>query len=224
MRKRLSTFKKFDNLNNVFSARRDELRCTAIRLQTGGLCLFSPVQGLCEEAISSLASLGDVEFLLAPNHYHTKGLKEYAQAFPKAYVCAPVQAHARLEKITSLRFEDLTGLQAELLPSMGIVAPLGLKTGEIWITANNRHHKAWIVVDAFAGPKGKQEDLASAPEILGSFPRMGIANRTLYLDWLEQKIQTDNPTMIVPCHGSVLHNSRMEKCLRGLLRAELAGS
>jgi len=119
--KQLSEFKKIAGLKDVFATENGVLRCSAVRLKTGGLCLFSPVLGLSDHASASLAGLGEVEFLLAPNFYHNKGLKEYQQAFPKASLCAPSQAHSRLKKITGFQFADLEALQAVLPDNMHLV-------------------------------------------------------------------------------------------------------
>jgi len=219
--KLLSSFKKIDGLNNLFAAERGALRCSAVRLTTGGLCLFSPVLGLGDEAISSLAALGDVEFLLAPNHYHNKALKEYQQAFPKASICAPREAQSRLEKVTGLKFTGLTSLQTSLPENMHLIVTQGLKTGEVWLRIVDTPHTAWLVVDAFSGPKGKQLNVASEPEMLGTFPKFGVADRIRYLEWVEEQIKVDTPTMIVPCHGGIICNSKMSKSLRHLLQSNL---
>ena len=75
MSKLPSAFAALDDFSGLYRAERGSLRCTAIRLRSGGLLLlFSPVQGLGDTAIASLAALGEVEVLFAPNHYHNKRL------------------------------------------------------------------------------------------------------------------------------------------------------
>jgi len=83
------------------------LSCTAIRLASGGLCLYSPVQGLGPIARDSLDSIGEVTHLLAPNHYHNKGLREFRSLFPAAALCCTAAAMPRLAKQTDLSFVDL---------------------------------------------------------------------------------------------------------------------
>ena len=89
MSKFLSAFAALDDFSGLYCAERGSLRCTAIRLRSGGLCLFSPVQGLGDTAIASLAALGEVEVLFAPNHYHNKGLREYAEFFRSRWSALP---------------------------------------------------------------------------------------------------------------------------------------
>ena len=221
MSKSLSVFEKIDGPHEIFTARKGDLRCSAIRLETGGLVLFSPVQGLGEEAIASLQELGQVEYLLAPNHYHNKGLQEYQEAFPAACLCAPAGAMACLEQKTGLVFEGLERLTHLLSRGVSVLEPSGLKTGEIWISVDNRKHRTWFVVDAFSGPKGQKGAVADTPEVLGTFPRMGVADRTLYREWAEKQLAADNPELLVPCHGAVVRSAELTNRLRTLLRSKL---
>ncbi|MEO1160378.1 MAG: hypothetical protein AAFW74_07950, partial [Pseudomonadota bacterium] len=115
-RAELGAFVPLREIDGVYIARKAGLRCSALVLTGGDVCLFSPVQGLGAEAISSLAEIGPVTHLLAPNHYHNKGLAEYLSAFPDACLCAPEAAMPRLKKVTGLAFDiaaqpDFTGLE-----------------------------------------------------------------------------------------------------------------
>ena len=96
MAARLSKFEPVADVNGLFTATKGDLRCTAIVLKSGGLCLFSPVAGLNDQAKASLADLGPVEFLFAPNHYHNKGLAEYQAAYPTAKTIASDAGRPRL--------------------------------------------------------------------------------------------------------------------------------
>jgi len=221
MAKSLSEFKKINGLDGIYTAENGNLRCNAIKLESGGLCLFSPVMGLGEEAIASLAKLGKVEFLVAPNHYHNKGLMEYCEAFPKASLCASPEAHKRLEKITGLQFFDLNALVSILPHNIQLVFPRGLKTGEVWINATSDQSRAWLVVDAFSGPKGNPGNIAREPEMLGTFPKFGVGDKEIYLTWVERQIQEAKPTMIVPCHGNIVCSSQLAKSLQLLIQNKL---
>lgn len=221
MAKLLSRFEALDGLEGVYTATRDNLRCTALRLTSGGLCLFSPVRGLGDSAIASLRDLGEVEILLAPNHWHNLGLQEYARAFPDASLCASPRASVRLASVTQLRFEDLARLQPLLPQSVRLVPPAGLKTGEVWLSIAGAERHAWVVVDAFCGPAGKTRDVGHEPGILGTFPKFGIGDRTVYLDWLERQIEADKPTVLVPCHGAVVEGGQLPGKLRRLVAANL---
>ena len=106
----LSAFRPIRGLENVFVAERANLRCSAIRLSDGGLCLFSPVNGLGDEALASLSKVGEVRALLAPNHYHNNGLAQYHRQFPGARLCSSETARPRLQMVTGLRFETLENI------------------------------------------------------------------------------------------------------------------
>ncbi|MEP3278016.1 MAG: hypothetical protein ABJN26_01465 [Stappiaceae bacterium] len=204
MAKGLSAFRSVEDLDNVFVAEKGGLRCSAIRLKTGNICLFSPVQGLGDTARESLAALGPVTQVLAPNHYHNKGLIEYSEAFPEATLCAPERATPRLEKQTGLSFEPLDNVKTELPDTVQIIEPRGLKTGEIWLRAQSEDQLAWLVVDAFCGSKGSMTGVSDTPGMLGTFPSFGIADKPVYKSWVEKQIEADQPTSIIPCHGQMV--------------------
>jgi hypothetical protein len=218
MSKLLSAFAALDDFSGLYCAERGPLRCTAIRLRTGGLCLFSPVQGLGDTAIASLAALGEVEALLAPNHYHNKGLREYADAFPKSLICASDGAAPRLQRVTRMRFASLDKLRPLLPRTTKLVSPAGLKTGEVWASIRGTRARAWVVVDAFCG-----NDYAGAtePSLLATFPRFGVADRAIYVAWLERQIERDKPTVVVPCHGALVRSRRLAASIRHLVASKL---
>lgn len=58
-------------------------RMTVVRQPSGGLWLHSPI-ALSPELRDDVASLGNVEHIVAPNLYHHVYAGEWAQAFPKA--------------------------------------------------------------------------------------------------------------------------------------------
>ena len=108
MSKALSAFTPIPHQSHIWSSQKGSLRCTALKLSDESLCLYSPVLGLNDEAYDSLAALGKVSFLLAPNHYHNKGLAEYAEAFPDAKLICSEHAKPRLEKQTRMTFGPLS--------------------------------------------------------------------------------------------------------------------
>lgn len=209
----LSDFDAIPGMEGYFSATNGRLRCTAVSLKSGGICLHSPVADLGHAARSSLDKLGKVEFLLAPNHYHNKGLGEYAGIFPNARVVAPPASQPRLEKITGLAFEDLDTLRPELPDGTRFVSPAGLKNGEVWIVTV----QGWIVVDAFAGPSGGD----SSPRLLGTFPKYGIGDSIEYSDWVKGFILSNPPHILVPCHGDIIRNPDLPARLKALVERHL---
>ena len=218
MAQSLSVFVPVTGLPNIWCARRGGARCTAVKLKGGGLMLFSPVQGLTASVQEQLAALGSVRFLLAPNHYHNKALLEYSKAFPDAAVVAPLDAQPRLARVTGLAFDDLSALTSVLPPSVKLLFPPGLKTGECWLRIKAKDTMAWVVVDAFCtrtAPAGASK--ASAPELLGTFPKMGVADKSVYGEWVQKQVAKDQPTIILPCHGLEIRAVSLPKKLNALI-------
>jgi len=201
----LNLFVTLAEVAGVWVATKVNLRCTAIALQDGGICLFSPVAGLNAEAKASVAAIGRVTHLFAPNHYHNAGLAEYSSAFPKAKLCASRAAAPRLQALTKLEFHDLADLADALPAHFSLLEPQGLKTGEVWIRARGRSGLVgWFVVDALAGPKmsaGKSR--FDRVELLKTFPRFGVRDKTVYREWFAQALANDQPRLVIPCHGGI---------------------
>lgn len=217
MSKDLSAFVPIPNYPGIWSAQKGTLRCTALRLRDGSLCIYSPVLGLGEEAKASLAALGEVAYVHAPNHYHHKGLKEYADAFPKAKIVCSDNARPRLEKQTGLTFEALEQLETLLPDGCNFAEPAGLKTGEVWLVAMAKQERLWIVCDSFAGTKGKVGHVGRTVEMLGTFPTYGIKDKVAYAAWLRDRSAADEPTMIIPCHGSLVRSEHLATDVVSLL-------
>ena len=218
MAKGLSEFEPVEGVPGISCARKGTLRCSAVSLKMGGVCLFSPVQGLGDAAHASLGGLGAVRFLLAPNHYHNKATAEYAAAFPDAELAAPEAAIPRLEKVTGHTFHRLDRLSAALPATITVLQPEGLKTGEIWLRVEGKGSMTWIVVDAFCTTKGNAKvTVTEAPELLGTFPKFGVADAGVYRSWVEQQLATDKPDTVIPCHGAIIRSAELPEKLRRLM-------
>jgi hypothetical protein len=209
MSKFISAFQNVDGIKDVYTTNRNTLRCTAFRLSSGGLCLYSPVAGLGAEARDSLRRLGEVIALLAPNHYHNKGLGEYADAFPSAKLLCTAAAKPRLEKVANLEFDGLNVIRDDIPKHIKLLEPNGLKTGEIWIRVRTTKHRVLIVTDAFCGPDRPMDKYAERPSLLGTFPRYGVGDKNAYCAWLEKQISKERPTILIPCHGAMVRNPKL---------------
>lgn len=204
MSKDLSAFSRVDMHPSLWTAQKGNLRCTALKLRDGSLCLYSPVSGLSDRARKSLDEIGDVRFLLAPNHYHNKGLVEYAQTFPQASLVCSSRAEPRLKKQTGLSLSELDVLAPMLPDACSILEPDGLKTGETWWELVHSDQRIWVVTDAFAGPSGPVGLVSDAISLLGTFPKFGIDDKENYSAWVSSRIADRPPSAIIPCHGALL--------------------
>ncbi|MEP5154894.1 hypothetical protein [Planktotalea sp.] len=207
--KDLSAFTPVAGFEGIYTAQKGNLRCTAVKLATGGVCLYSPVLGLGPVAMESLGKIGKVTHLLAPNHYHHKGLGEFHTAFPEAILCCSAAAKPRLEKQTSLSFTSLEEVPLPLAGGWDVLEPKGLKTGEIWMQSSTTDSTLWIVTDAFCGAKAPIGAVVEHPELLGTFPKFGVKDRAEYLAWLTQTLQNKAPTTIAPCHGALVSGANV---------------
>lgn len=215
-------FQKVHDFATIYTASNGTLRCFAFVLKDGGICLFSPVAGLGDAARESLAELGPLKVLLAPNHYHNKGLAEYVEAFPDAMLCAPEAAIPRLKKITGLPLAAADRLAPLLADDMEILEPVGLKTGEVWMRIGNGTLTGWLVVDAFSGPKPDASGLPTAkPQMLKTFPNFGVSDKVAYTNWVKARIRADQPQCLGPCHGAIVQAPDLPEKLQALIAGML---
>jgi hypothetical protein len=204
MSSKLGSFISIEQQKGLYSATKSNLRCTALKLKSGGILLFSPVANMGEDAASSLKKIGEVQFLLAPNHYHNKALGEYVEHFPNAILCASQSATPRLKKVTGLDFNGLDKLKLQLPNHLSLLEPDGLKTGEVWIRSKTASRQAWLLVDALAGEKmSKNTEYSGQISYLKTFPNYGVNDLVQYLAWLNKQLAQDQPTTIIPCHGAI---------------------
>lgn len=213
----IQPFSLVGGLDGVYIGRAGKLNCIAFRLRDGSLCLYSPVAGLEASAGDSLARLGGVSMILAPNHYHNKGLTGHADAFPNASLICSKDAEPRLKKITGLAFDPIDTLKSQLADNQRLLEPEGLKTGEVWVETRTQSETAWIVTDAFSAKLHSPGVCAEAPGMLGTFPRYGVKDASVYRDWVNTQLSADRPSILLSCHGSPVNSPDLDAQLIGLL-------
>lgn len=157
--------------------------------------------------------------LFAPNHYHHKGLKEYAEAYPKAKLVCSEGARPRLAKQTGLEFDSLQSLVLQLPDGYRVAEPEGRKTGEVWLVGETQSDFLWVVCDCFKGPSGQAGKVGTPVEMLGTFPTYEIKDRVAYAAWVEVQVAAGVPSMIVPCHGSMVRSASLATDVLVLLRS-----
>ena len=214
-------FQPLKGLEGLFILQENNLRSSAIRLCDGSLCIYSPIAGTANAAQESLSKLGEVSILLAPNHYHNKGLAEYQEVFPDADLSCSTTALPRLSKVTGLKFKGLEAVKDQLSTNTRILEPEGLKTGEIWVQIQSKIHVVWIVTDAFTAPPTLAGKYSQEPSLLNAFPKYGVKDRAQYIRWVEVEIAGLAPTTLVPCHGGLLKSKNLGLALVKLLKTSL---
>ncbi|RVU36108.1 hypothetical protein EOI86_12830 [Hwanghaeella grinnelliae] len=222
---------RIEGFADVFTVRQDKLSCTVLRLPDGGLCLYSPLPKLTDTVEVGLRELGEVTVLLAPNHYHNRGLAVHAEAYPKARLICSRHAAPRLTNQTGFDFEAVDQLAIDLPESIRVLEPEGLKTGEIWIEVEAGAGLAWIVCDAFNGPPFPRRSTpgqgsvgqiyADTPSLLGTFPKFGVGDRDAYKAWAIEVLSNRKPTIMIPCHGLPVTRPGLDQALRDLVTGNL---
>ncbi len=195
-------------------ARGFSLRSVAVELRDGGLAVFSPIRQLDGDALTQLAALGPVRFLVAPNHFHHLGLATWRERHPNARLVCSAVARPRLARNTHLEPEPIEALSVALPPMVQVLLPPGLKNGELWLRLRTPDWCVWVVSDAFFHiptlPKGalglfcRVTGTAPGLRIGGTFLALGVGDRQAYREWLLRRLEDDRPLALVPGHGDVL--------------------
>jgi hypothetical protein len=202
------------------------LRAVAVQLRPDWVCVYSPVPHIGDGALRELRALGS-PILLAPNAFHTLGLREHASAFPSAQVVASVQASRRIQRKTGLPITDLSVLEPKLATNVSLLALPPLRSGEVWLSVRSASACGWIVCDGFLNlqraPRGllglivKALRMGPGLSISSSF-RWMIKNRKAYREWLLARIAEDRPTILVPSHGQIVQDPELPQRLERLVR------
>lgn len=216
MTRKVSAYTSVQGLGGVYIARTGRLHCFALRLRDGGLCLYSPVSGMSADTRDQLESMGGVTAILAPNHYHNKGLQEHVDAFPEASLVCATAADQRLQKITSLSFLPLDHISTRLADGCEFLEPEGVKTGEVWIQIKAKE-TAWIVTDAFSAELLPLGEFATAPTLLKTFPKYGVRDAARFKGSTLRLLQDCAPTLLLCCHGSPVKAKNLHAQLSDLL-------
>ncbi len=214
-------FQQVDGFQDLFVGRLKKLSCTAFRMRDGSICLYSPIAGLETAFAHYQSELGEVTALLAPNHYHNKGLNAHIELFPNAMLYCSSAARPRLSKITGLTFSSLDRLREKLPEGSDLHEPAGLKTGEVWLQVSSTKECALAVTDAFSAallPLGAHADCAS---LLGTFPSYGIKDTGSYKTWATQFLTATAPSILLPCHGSPVKSVDLIAQLIDLIEREI---
>ncbi len=204
----------FEDISIINSSK---LWSSIIRLSDGSLCIYSPIKGLKASIIESIRALGDVSYILAPNHYHNKGIADHLEFFPDAELVCSDGARPRLEKQTKLKLLGLDKLTKQLPSHIKILEPAGLKTGEIWFEVKQGNDLLWIVCDAFSSEPKKGDKFSGTLSMLKTFPKYGVENDEAYQAWVAGQIKTQAPDVIVPCHGPPVVSENLKELITNFL-------
>lgn len=140
-------------LDGVWSAARVidgvPLRSLAIRLADGRLAIHSPIRRLAREARGQLAEIGKPAFLIAPNHFHNRGLHKYLEAYPGVTIVASPTAVG--DAFFNIARTPRTPI-GFLLWLLGISAGLRIGASFRWLVRDRGAYRRWLL-DAIAAQR-----------------------------------------------------------------------
>jgi hypothetical protein len=203
------------------------LRMLAIRLKDNSVMVVSPIKGLSQSCIDQLRSLGQVKFLLAPNHFHNLGIRPFVEMFPGVKLVARNEARPRLKKLTGLEVDDLESVQDMLPQHVQIYQPAGTKSGETWIRVATQPGNVWIVSDSFFNmPQVPNNFLGFVLRVCGTAPGLRVSrvfriialrDKAAYRNWVAARAAADQPVMVIPGHGEFIRGKDLAAKLVALI-------
>jgi hypothetical protein len=206
------------------------LRSVALRLADGTLAVYSPIRRLPDGAHAALTALGRPALLVAPNHFHNMGLREYGAAYPDAAVVASARAAPRIAKKSGREVADPARLRAALPSHADLLIPPATRAGELWLSIHGPGARAWVVGDALFNiartPLSVMGLILKAMSIspglrIGSSFRWLLADRAAYREWLLARLADERPTMLIPCHGDIIADAALPERLREVVEKRL---
>lgn len=189
-----------------------------IQLIDGTYLVYSPG---CKLADSFAETVSDkVSYLLCPNHFHHLGVKEWQKKFPEAKVIASANAVKKLKNKGHKSVEEMTDLAAQLPAGVEIVEVPDSKTGETWVVTKTEKETSWMVCDAFFNWKSKAKNpLMRMVQVMAQagpglclssiYIRVSIKNKEAYRQWMHQRLQADEPSVLIPCHGEIIRDDHL---------------
>lgn len=202
------------------------LRAVAVPLEARRVCVYSPLPNPEARAFEELASLGE-PILLAPNAYHTLGLRPHAERFRDAPIVTSDRAFGRIRHKTQLSVQGLRLLEAHLPPHVSLVVLPEVRNGEVWLSVREAGRCAWIVCDAFlnleklGGPLGmllRTMRMGPGLSISATFKWIVAQDRRAYREWLLERIAEERPTTLIPSHGAILTDEQLPARLEALVK------
>lgn len=202
-----------------------KVRMAVVGLGGGRLLVITPGTPMTQERWSALEKWGTPAFLLAPNHFHNLGVREWVGRYPSVRVAAHPTALPRLKKrLPEIAWEDLTGLTDALPKGMRLFSPPQAKQGETTLSLDTAHGRAWFVTDNLLnwdrfpkGPLGWMMWLVGFRTHLQTnpfFKRVFLTDKNEYKQWIKAELDRDPPTFFVPSHGLVLRGPDVADRLR----------
>jgi hypothetical protein len=197
----------------------------------GQLAVFSPGPGVTDAAFAELDGLGKVVALVSPGAYHNAGLvpwharypdarlfatqsgiKRIAKLYPALPACAPATELAALSG-GALSVHETPGKHGDLLVFLSRGGSVTLFSCEFLINWEDAPKKLFFRL--------LFKWTASAPGLRVAKPAAWFlgANLAEVCDFCLKRVQAQNVSCFVPCHGSVVQGADTQLRLEEAIRA-----
>ncbi|MCK6573583.1 hypothetical protein L6V77_21085 [Myxococcota bacterium] len=203
----------------------------ALALRDGGSVVYNPTRLLPPAAHEAILAVGRPQILLAPNHYHHKGLSEFSERYPGVIAVCSEAARPRLTRQTPVPLLGLDRLADRLPTGARLLEPPGTRLGETWLVVDGQDGPVWIVCDAFFNvprhPRGtiglfaRLFGLSAGLRIGTTWKFVGLRDRARYAEWVLARLHEAPPAVLVPAHGSPAAGPELGARLIALVESRL---
>ncbi len=205
-----------------------DLRMLALRLTDGTLLVYSPIPLKKAESFQKLEQLGQVSFVLAPNHFHNLGIKPFKNRYPTLQFVASEAAIPRLQQVTKESFAPFTKINSLLPGGVNVIEPEGLRAGELWMTVRSQDKGFILIVcDAYFNmPHVKKSVFGKILWLTGGAPGLrvsrvfrliGMQKRKVYRQWTSRLFTSFPPKTLIPSHGAICTRNNLADELLALI-------
>lgn len=189
-----------------------------------GYAVVSPPAGVSEAAYADLEQRGPVRALVAPNAYHTLGVRPWKERFADAAVFAPEQSRARVAKHSKVAgIEPLAKMKSDRA-GVELVDMPHFKSGEVLVRVNAGDRVIWYFTDL----------VMNLPKLPPSFPMRQVfgwtksapglrpnwlattfmvKDKAPLFRWLRSEVEKAPPTTILSAHGDHVFDRAAERLL-----------
>jgi len=196
----------------------------------GGLVVVSPPCRARSGIFEDLSAYGTVRALVASNAFHHLGLAEWKARYPDAFIFAPAQSIARVERQTKLRGIRPLAEAASIMGSrLELTDMPHYRTGEVLVRMATERGRAWYVTDIIMNLRALPRNpvVSLMFRLSGSGPGLRINNiaplfmvrdKAALKRWLAAEFERTPPDWLIPTHGATVDCGANREQLRALFR------
>ena len=124
MTKQPPTFQMLPDVTGLYVARSGKAWSAAISVSADEVALYSPLPSMGQATVESLQAIGKVAYVIAPNHYHNKGVAQARKLFPRAkLVCSAAAKRARRQHHDAVYLWHAEARRCAVVPTQGAALP-----------------------------------------------------------------------------------------------------